>query len=355
MIAASAALARVLTGSHTRRVRVTSSLAGVDLGEVPVQGGGWTVDGSLSIPERLTLEVPRFDAGRDWWPGAVLDHPLAPWGQRLVLEVGVDVGRVTEWLTFPPVVVHTVEMDEDGQAIRVEAQGLLTLLQEALLLAPITSSAWCSTTIRTLVADALPTRILAPDAKLPPTTWEEDRLGAIEAVLDAWPASARVVTDGTLEIDSDRDPTSAVATLTDGRAGVAVGTTGRLSRESVVTMVKASGDFGLSALSRDVDPTSPGRYDGPFNPLPVPDLHSNSLLLTPAQCQDAADKRLRELRREGLVKTISMIPDPRIEVGDGVSVTDYEWSNKLCVVTSINLPLLGSGGNETITVRAVDV
>jgi hypothetical protein len=335
----------VVQRSFTMRVRAESWLNGdLLVADIPVADGSEERDRSLSIPERVTLTVPRRDRGFDWDPGADPDHPLAAYGQQLHISYGVDIGGDFEWIDRGWFLI--VETSTDDDTVTVTAQGLLTLIDEAKFVAPFQPSGTLTSTIRSLVEPALTVEFGAGlvDQSVPVgMQWDDDRLGGLTEVLDAWAADAHVTPAGTLLVEALTDAGSPVLSLTDGSGGTVLRWQGSTSRDGAFNVVVAQGEDAngnqIQGVVYDTDSASPYRYGGPFNVLAVPYSFSSPLMTTVAQCRTAAAAKLLQLRRTASRRLgVTMVPHPGLVTGDIISATGAGLVNARCVIESMSLP-----------------
>jgi hypothetical protein len=347
----------VVQRSHTMVIRAESWHAGELLADdIPVAGGGEDRDSSLTVPERITLTVPRRDRGVDWGP---IDpaHPLAAYGQQLRISYGVDVGGSTEWIGRGWFLVSASEVD--GDTVNVQAEGLLTLIDEAKFVAPYQPSGTLASTVRSLVEPALTVEFDAAlvDRSVPVgMQWDEDRMGALAEVLDAWPAVPRVTEDGYLLVEPLDESGEPVLSITDDAGGTVVRWLGSSSRDGAFTVVVARGETsdGTQVQGVAYDRSSgPLSADGAFSPLPVPYFFSSPLLTSVTQCRAAAQATLARLRRSASrMLTVTMVPHPGLVPGNVVSVTGAGLTSQLCVIEKQSLPY--SPGEMQLTVRTID-
>lgn len=360
MISLSAAATSALGRSWTYHLRVQSVLGSEVLAsDIPVTSGNEVVDRTMRIPERVTLRVPRRDRGVSWDPVGQ-DHPLACWGQRLHVDVGIGLagGRI-EWIRRGEYVI--TDSKPQGDDVSVTALGLLQLVDEARLVSPFQPSGTLVSSLRGLVEPALTIVVDAglTDRAVPAgANYDEDRLGAVLELLDAWPADARVVPAGYLSVVPATDPTVSVLSLTDDVGGTTFRPRGGCTRDQACTVAVVRGaasDGGQVqgvAYDRSGGPLDVG---GPFNALPVPTFLSSPLLTTVGECTAAAETLLARMRRSAARRlTIDMVPHLGLEVGDALSVTGADLVGQLCIVETLSLPLTPDGGAETITVRVVE-
>lgn len=358
----SATALSVVQGSFNMEVRAESWLGGQLLADgIPVSDGSETRDRSLSVPEQISLTVPRHANGIDWAPGTDVAHPLAAYGQMLRIDVGIDIGAgQVEWINRGWFLITS--SDTDGDSVTVNCAGLLALIDEAKLAAPFqpSSTDTLASVVHGLVEPALTVNI---DGTLIDRTvplgmqWDSDRLGAVVEVLNAWGAAERVTEDGYLQVEPVSDAGASVLDISDDPAtGTVVRWQGSTTRDGAYNCVIAQGEDGagnqIQGVVYDSSGTSPYQYGGPFNPLPVPYLYQSSLLTTVAQCRTAAAAQLQLLRRQAFRKLgITMVPHPGLVTGDIVSVTGAGLTNARCAIESLTLPY--SPGEQGLTVRVL--
>lgn len=329
--------------------------------DIPVADGLETVDRTLRVPERVVLTVPVRERGVDWSPTAP-GAPLAAFGQRLRITLGVSLpgGRV-EWLNRGWFLITDSGVEDDE--VQVEAIGLLGLVDEARLVSPYQPSGTMLSTLRALVEPALTVDATQapPNRNIPSTiAVDDDRLGAVLDLLDAWPADVFVTQDGYLKLVPAGVNGTAALHLTDGVGGTVLRWSGQTSRGGAVNVVVARGsaaDGGfLQGVAYDLTTTSPTFIGGEFSPLSVPYVFTSSALTNITECQSAAEAILARRRRlNGRKLTADVVPDPRIQTGDVVTVTsaDLGLDRQLCVVEALGLPYTPSGP-MSLTVRVVE-
>lgn len=343
-------------------MRAESWLGGQLLADnIPVHDGSESRDRSLAVPEQVSLTVPRRDQGFTWDPGTDPAHPLAAYGQMLRIDYGIDIGGGQfEWINRGWFLV--ADSSTDGDTVTVNCSGLLTLIDEAKLIVPFqpSSTDTLSSVVRALVEPALTVSFdgsLVDRAVPLGMQWDSDRLGAVTEVLSAWGAAERVTEDGYLMIEPVSDSGTSVLSITDDRdTGTVVRWQGSTTRDSAFNVVVAQGEDAagnqIQGVAYDSDGTSPYRYGGPFNPLPVPYSYQSSLLTTVAQCRTAAAAQLKLLRRQAFRKLqVTMVPHPGLVTGDIVSVTGAGLTAARCAIESLSLPY--SPGEQSLTVRVL--
>lgn len=338
----------MLDGSFIYYVRASSWLGETLLADdIPVSDASEDSDRSLGVPERVTLTVPKRSAGIDWTPSADTD-PLAAKGQTVKISLGIGIGTDgVEWFQRGEYVILSTE--DNGDSLRVTCAGLLYLIAEAGFVSPFQPSGTIASTIRALIEPALTADLdSAPSDRAVPAgiNWDQDRLGALAELLDAWPADMLVNEQGYLEVLPDTDPTVAVRSFTndeDDAARTIVTASGSSSRDGGFNVVIATGTASDGGEVRGVAYVTSGPWTyatGTANQLPVPFGYSSPLLTTAAQCTAAAQTVLRRKMRQAVLRsfTITCPPDPTLQLGDAVAVTTDDVTALLCTVEGISLP-----------------
>lgn len=351
--------------------RASITLAGaVLLDDIPVITGTEEFDDALRVPERVVITVPRVVDGVDLTPTEATD-PLAPYGQRLHIKIGIGLGQRTEWLDRGEFLIERVELS--GTDIQVTAVGLLALIDEARLVGPFQPTGTLLTALRTLIEPALTVRVdssvTALDRAVPASlNDDEDRLGAALDVLTAWPARAQVTPSGYLQVwpDDYYPPSTFLQRYNFTEDDVAQNYAnilelgGALTRDGLYNAVVARGLAAdgntVAAAAYDRTPGGPTEFRGPFNPLPVPFFYYSPLITTAVQAQSAANGILarRAARSADRIK-MTCVPDPRI-VGNDLVQYRAERSTDVdreipCVVEHLSLPYTADSGPMTVVLR----
>lgn len=346
------------SASFTFAVRVESWLDGSLLvSDIPFSAGEESVDRSLSVPERVTLTVPRYDHRTDttWAPDSD-DHPLAANGQRLRVLFGVAAdGKRFEWLQRGWFVI--AESALDGDSVSVTALGLLSLIQEARLVSPYQPSGTIGSSVRGLIEPALTVDLTAaPSDRSVPSDMniDEDRLAGVLSLLDAWGAEGYVTAEGIYRVvESD---TVGDLPVSLGENGTIIRIAGASTRENAYNCVVARGTASDGGIVQGVayETAGPKAFDGPFNPLAVPYFYASPLLTTVAQCNTAAATVLDRLRRTNAQRwKLTIVPNPLLQAGDGLILAD-EPGAPTCTLEAFRLPYVPDGGAMELQVRGLD-
>lgn len=327
------------TGTFTYDVKASSWLGDTLLADdIPISDATEESDRSLNVPERVRFTVPKRDRSTSWVPTED-DSPLAANGQTLKVSLGVG----NEWFQRGEFLILSSE--EGDETIEVTAVGLLYLVQEAGFVGPFQPSGTIGGTLRALVEPAVQANLDgAPDDRNVPSaiTWD-DRIGALYELLDAWPAVPRMNEQGYLEVLPDDTPTVAVRSFTNQTGGTVVSSVGSSTRDGGFNVVVATGNAadGSEVRGQAYVSSGPWAYPGGVaNPLPVPFGYASPLLTTQGQCTAAAQTVLNRKMRQAVLRrfTVTAVPDPTLQLGDAVAVTDDEVTGLLCTVEHIVLP-----------------
>jgi hypothetical protein len=354
VIALPAAAAGLHGYSYISAVRVESWLAGDLLAaEVPVIDGELSGDRSLQVPEEITLSVPVEVDGRRWDPLAETD-PLAPYGQQLRISIGLQAGRDFVWVPRSPMLI--TDAQRDGDTVTVTAASLLQLVAEARLVTPLQPAGGDTfkSLARRLVEPAIPVVFDGDliDRAVPVASlqWDEDRIGALYELAAAWPADLRMHADGYLLFEPFATPDAVALDARGDTVRLVAGTT----RDGAINAVVARGTDETTGeqyqgVAYDLDSSSPTRYGGPFNPLPVPLFYASPLLTSNAQCAAAAATILSRRRRASARSMTQDIPPwPPLELGDLILVEDSRGTETRVTIESLRLPLVAGGGPMTL-------
>jgi hypothetical protein len=331
-----------------------SSLLAAD---VPIMSGRVAASVSQEVPERATLRIPprTVEMGRTtkWLPGSP-GEPLARYGQVLDITIasgGVD-SRIGRFL------IHEWSEQSSGE-IEVTALGLLQWPKDDRLL--LATGPRDDGTLKSEALRMLPGYMTAgfsnalTDRAVPRTMeWDLDRLSNLYKIADSWPARIRTDSWGQVLF---LPPLPAVATpvltIRDGEGGTLLEAPVTDSRDAGynVFVARSSADgVDLQGIARIS--SGPMNPDGPYRP--VPKFFASPLLLTQAQCDQAAVTMRDESARKSRIRKVTFAPDPRVELDDPVEIiTGYgtpdqvrEWG----YVVGYDLPLTITDGPSRIDV-----
>lgn len=321
---------------------------------VPVLDGTMAASARSQIPEQLSLRVPALDGGRSWLPGVDPMHPLARFGQRLAVSIEVTARR-RSWVTrLGWFQVQDWAESADGSAVDVTCVGLLQRVADDGL--PTASSPSPGSTFesefRRLMSGGIPVMIdpQVDDRAVPLSfSWDTDRLGALYSLADAWPARLSVDGDGVVRVLPPLAGTPIpVLSWTDGQGGVATSAAQADTRDAIFTSVIA-----VSSATDDANRApvyAEARAGGIFGEVygAVRRRYSSPLITNAAEASAAAQMILADSLRPARRLLVSLPPDPRVELGDPVSVT-WDGVEHRGWVVDYRLPLV-VGGEMSVTV-----
>lgn len=354
MIPISVAVSDVMAGSRVTGCRVESWRGGDLLAaNIPVISGTLIGDRSLQVPEQVTFAVPVEADGVRYDPLYETD-PLAPFGQRLRVAVGLQVARKFVWVNRGDFLVTGAQ--RDGDTVTVQASSLLQLVAEARLVTPLqpTGSDTLKSLARRLIEPAIPVVFASGlvDRAVPVSSlqWDDDRLAAVYELAKAWPADVRMHSDGYLLFE----PFNSVGALVGDFREAWVRQVAASNRDGAINCAVARGtdeNTGqqYQGVAYDLTEASPTRYLGPFSPFPVPLFYASPLLTSDAMCRTAAATLLARRQRESArAITQDQAPAPYLELGDLVLTDDDRAGDLAMTIETMTLPLVADGGPMTL-------
>lgn len=324
--------------------------------DVPISGAALSASRSQEVPERLTLSVPARTAGGSWVPGLDPAHPLARFGQRLAVDVVMTASRSRSWrVSLGWFQIQSWQESNDGGKVEVDAAGILQRVADDRLVtatAPPSGSTFASE-FRRLMSGGIPVAVDAGlvDRACPASfQWDEDRLGALYDLADAWPARILTGGDGIVRVLPPLPATpTPVLTWTDGQGGVLMSAPASDTRDGIYTsvVVRSSATDAANRAAVTATATATGVYGDTYGP--VRKFFSSPLITTDAQAQATAATMLADSLRPARQVTVTLPPDPRVEVGDAVR-TVWDGVTRDGWVLGYTLPLTATGGAMTVTV-----
>lgn len=323
--------------------------------EVPIFKG--------SIGAALQQRVTRsgtFSLGARWWPGVSATAALTPYQTIVNIRAGARYGDGSREL-FDIITgrVGNVTRNADGSVTaRVDdlAADVIGLPFEQ----PRNSeNVTVTRQIERLIQEVLPAATFGPydvtDATTPKLTWDEDRGKALDDLAATLGARWYCLGDGSFVIREypydDATPVQTIADAADG--GLMLQGAPTISRDDAansVTVVVERFDGGtpFRVTMRDMDPTSPTFYGGPFGR--VGRLVKVQTPLTVGQATQLARAQLNASTALSSTWSVQMRPDYTLEPGDTVRLTSRGFS-QVQVIDQITYPL-GEGGTMDLSTRA---
>lgn len=337
--------------------------------DLPVESGTEESDGTLRIPERVTVTIPKTIDGVDWSADGV-DSPIMPFGQRLHIKLGIAVGTDGyEWINRGEFLITRV--DKRGRTITITAAGLLTLHEEASMTSPFRLTGTLFASIRKLVEPGL-TVVKHPDledrAVNTGLTMVDNRLDNINTLLKSWPARGQVHPDGYLELlpaelygagatDNDMYLQRRHPPGNDVVRPNVVEVAASADREGFINCVVVRGKLagGAPVQVAVYDQSGgPADYRGPFNPFPVPYIYDADLVGFKRFAYAIAKSELRRLsapyRRAW---NVSAVPQPRYLLNDQLNYypdADMDVPVRV-VIERLVMPYTAASGPMQLTIR----
>ncbi len=366
-------LSAILAGRTFQMVaRATITRAGKILAtDLPIDVGREEFDVSVRVPERLTMQIPRRVDGDDW-ADDINSSPVAPFGQRVHVKLGIDTGPDGyEWINRGEFLLH--DADLTGPTVTINAVGLLALIEEARLLSPYNPVGTMKQAIRRLVEPAL-TVVFSPDLVDITVTgnlvFEDDRLAALQQCFRNWPARGQIHPDGYLYVcpadEYGTDPTGVGLVLqrhhmltqphlTPNVRNVSTSATRDGIYNAVVVRGTAPDGGQISAVQ--YDRRGPAAYGGPFNPLPVPEFYQSNNIRSMPQAQVVAGFRLREIQAPfDRSWQLTCVPQPKILGNDYLNYlpTLDENDEASVLVDRLVLPYTPRSGAMDLGIREIE-
>lgn len=298
---------------------VTSWLGATYLGEVEVKSGLITETAADQVTGKLDLTVVNEPRWRPSSPTA----PLGWYGQQLRVRAGWQdaVGQPLVWFDLGRFRVRKPTPAVD--VLSVSGDSLQQLVLQARFIAPTNfgASTYVGRT-KALLKSILPVKFdrALVDRSVKKQTYDQERLDALTDTLTAWPAQLEILPSGVgfVSIPWEDRSTTVLATYTDGPGGTLVDvapTSGEDDQIVNAVVATSEPDDGKKALSETAYvKAGPLRWGGPYGY--VPDFYSSPLLTTRSQLQAAAKTRLAKLQRAVQQVVVSMVDDPRVQLGD---------------------------------------
>lgn len=326
--------------------------------DVPVVSGRLSANGGQEVPERLTFTVPEWADSRSWTPDGPA-HPLGQFGQFVTAEIRVQSAvRQTEWITrLGRFVIQDWAQDDLDGSVRVECVGLLQRPLDARFRAPEVPrvDGTLASEFRRLMVPGVPVEIdldLVDRPIAQSFQWQEDRLGALYDIADAWPARLRTDEHGVVRLLPPLpDVPVPVLTFTDGERGTVISAPRSGGRDGVYNVV-------VARTTRTDDPAKAPLQavrqvtEGSLRPASYGEVvryWSSPLVTTLEELDASAVTLLANSVRPAVAQRVELVPDPRVELDDPVELV-RDGSTTRGWVVGYDLPLTVADGAMTVTV-----
>lgn len=355
------------------RIDVTSAAGDTLYQGVPFADGTLSANLAQRVTRSLAFTVPETDPTRPWAPrtqlGAIDPTALlAPYGNRIRAYAGIEYGdgRIASF----PIFYGRIDWASvsDAGLVSVSCSDLAAEVTDGKFEVPTNSVPTLSVLNqwKALVSGALPNATYGTSdgaqtgALIGPLTWDTDRGQACDDMASGVGCLWWSLADGRFVMR--RQPWSnpdlaSVTSIGDGvstarrimsRYNVKVSREG-VSNSLVMSSERLDGSAPLTAIARDLVPTSPTYYLGSYGKKPT--VIQNQAPYTQPQLDYAAAVQLHyakslNQRWEG----VSIIPDASLELGDLITCQAGGWYS-LQVITGFTFPLR-EGATMPLTLRA---
>lgn len=367
---------QTIRNSHKVVSRVWSKRGTGDFIPVPLVAGEIVYDASSLSIRRASITVPLIGAdGFKWDPGNNPLHPLAEYGQELLIYVGIQYPDSSlEFLSQGYYLINNTFTDEVAGTVSVQAGDLMQRMARS----PILSNPYDSfsplytyTTVAGLLMwPSLRTNVASQPVILPvnyaamtnkalagnlDVRESGDRVEAIQALAETWPA--RVFVNDKREL-TYLPPVTKPATLPD------LIITGGQSNSTAVNRGRAGGSqrtynrvtaIGVDPVTgkeraRAVAQLAAGPLDvaGPYGY--VSRWYTSPLLLNSLQAASTASKILADGSLLARSETIECSPNSAIELWDTVQITTPKLGTFKGLVVAITMPLTSAQGPMSLTI-----
>ncbi|RTE47887.1 hypothetical protein [Actinobaculum sp. 352] len=286
----------------------------------------------------MPAEKLTFTAPRDWTPTSPYD-PLNNYGQ----ELGVTVRMVADgvpWHVNMGRYMVTGWAEKTG-GVQVTAVGLLQRLVENPAVWPSSPPAGATlySEARRL-APGLPIRLHARDRGIPRTfEWGTSRVEALQELCDSYGLDMLIRADGYLHLVPHRDGGSPDITYRDVVIEAPRESVNRRANQWIVYGKETDGVQPIAITTADEAPYDPGSYGR------LVEHHQMSIAEDQSAVTAAAGTYMRKRLNAARKRSISVRPDPRIEIGDIIqAISDTEIVTGR--VTGYSLPLV-AGTSKT--------
>lgn len=371
---------KTLATSHPTTVEVRSVYDGTVGAVVPILGGQLTFDATAQSQRRCTITVPLYGPdGFRWDPGADPLHPLATFGQRLRIRLGIRHPDGTgELLPQGLFLISSVTADEEAGVVTVQGSDLMTLMSESKIFLASDSVLPLAidthlTALQKMTYPALNSPSLA-DTEILPTRADTlpiftiggtvairdgaDRIEIMNRILESWQARMYVDDDGYLHFASLIQGPAEVpdVTVTGNYNGSTMVSRGRTQdRRRAYNAVKVTGrrsDTGaVAGAARVLVQSGPMAARGPYGWITR--WYQSDLIGSTGHALAVAGDLLRKGILFGRTERVVCVPDASIEIGDTVRAVSTAAGSFTGLCASIVIPLTADGGPMTLDITSV--
>lgn len=356
MYPVSATFLKTLSTSHVMLARVDAFYNGsLVAANLPLDSGSVTVDRGSKTRRTVSLTI----SDPKYFPWAELD-PLAPYGQQLVVSRGIRFSNgAEEWVPLGTFRINEPSGDLHFGPITVTGASMECAVIDDQFQAPFSTAGYagCVDAIEAIIRQTLPSATivnLTADSRNPVcavATWDAggDRWDAVTQIARAMSAEIYVDAQNRFVITDLPDVVNGPVSwdIAEGEGGNLISSSKSMPRTGVYNAVVASGENAasgaapVSGTAKDLNPTSPTRWGGPFGK--VTKFISSALWVSAGACTAAAEYALFDAIAPNVQTSLSSLPNPALEGNDIVRVS-HVGRKELFLVQSVTVPLTPDGG-----------
>ena len=353
---------RTLATSHTIVSKVDVYYNGsLKHANLPFDSGTVNVDRGSKTRRTLSLTVSDVS----YLPWLETD-PLAPYGQQLVVSRGIRFSNgAEEWVPLGTFRLNEPSGDVHFGPVTVTGATMECAVIDDKLLSPTTTRGYagCVDAMEALIRQTIPSAVivnLTAGSRNPPVavaTWD--------AGADRWDAVTQIARGMNAEIYVDSQNRFVITDLPDvindpvawdiaeGEGGTLISSARSVTRTGVYNCVVASGENAssgvppVSGFAKDMDPTSPTRWEGPFGR--VTKFISSALWVSVGDCTAAAEFELFDATAPNVSTSLDSLPNPALEGSDVIRLT-HAGRKERYLVQSLSIPLTADA-DFSITLR----
>lgn len=299
---------------------------------------------------RSTIDCEVHGAGWEPKPGQL----ITPYGNELFARRAVEYGNgEREWVSLGYFRMNATDQSPTTDSpIRISGSDRMVGIVESELLSPVSfpASATFADAFSALVLEVYPTAsieydfVAATDQLGRAHFADEDRYQFLFDLANSRGKIMYFDYRGVLVVKSPPDPTVPVFEVGAGTGGILISLARSINREGVFNAVIATGDAPdtnapVRAVARDMEPTSPTYWDGPFGKIPK--RLSTPFITNTTNAADAASAELLKVVGLPYSADFSAVPNPALEPYDPINVkTDAGIETH--VLDTLTIPLTAS-------------
>lgn len=350
--------------SHVVTLRCELWSGGAKLLDLYPDSGSVTVDARRAVRRSVTITLADYDGTLT--PTAS-NLTLAPYGNELRLFRGINYGDGTSDevpLGVFRITETSVSYGDEAVSLSITGEDRARVIQARPFSTAyvVAASVNFADVLTGIVSDRLP----GVEMNVTPTTYatpgsrplgfgpDSDPWADVQTIAQSLGHEAYFDAYGAFTTSPipSLDSSTPVASFADDSVGVTISIDRTLSSDAIsngVTFTAEGSHLLLPLVSTvwDDDSTSPFRRTGPLGERPA-DV-SSSWIVSQAQCDDAAAAEYQAVR--GQTVTLSIVPNPRLDVRDVISITSSELGiDSTAIVDTLTIPF-DIGSPMQITAR----